>query len=1596
MRLNWAVLILMIISPVLFGTENANPAGSKQESKAPDSIVFLMSRAIDASTGSGDKWIAALIEAVFEFKFAAIDGFVMVHPDIVRRNMPEHADLSKVPSNSRYLETAGKLRADYAGIQKFELSGKDIFYYLEITSVKDKKLVGTVELEFKIVDLGSSLDRIIEMILKELKITPQKELARFMRMPAIGNKLRNIKRLGEIVISERFTSGSDPQTIAQEYRSVCDADQSLLVGFYRAGMFFESIGKPNEASQAFNLLFMSLPEYLPIYIPLARNFRKARQYEDAVRIAMLGEQRGIKSTELISEKAMALEKLGKVEDAEKAYKAILEKNSNDPYALLYYARKNNDEGKAKPALEYSQRLLKINSASGLANMERGRSLMLLSQKTEAIKAFNKAIESMPNDPDPYIYLGDLYCEMGKYEDAFALYSKILKGSDNIDLYIKAANACEKAGDSKKALNILKPMESRYSNHGGLQRELGLLELANGDTVKAKSLLEASIRSNSENESVLMALGWIYNAAADYEKAIKMFTLAMSKTKNKSKAKLGMAMVFIRQGNSSSAITLLKEVSPDDLNEPGMNRLLGDSFFSNGEKKKALDYYKKERKYAASDTVLQARIATLAYETGTTQEARIELEKLVKMGAGGSNALYHLGVLSLRLKDTKGAESYFAKAEIMGKADADTYYLIGKECAKLGMSDRAVLSFESCLKLNPSKDSAWVMLTEILEKTGKDSAAAEAHLKLYLIDKTKYSRNLAIAGKKFEKAGLKDKAKNAYAMFIQNRHSDPEVNVRLAFIEAESKNYKRVIDLLKDLQPSQINTNEALILAEAYCYTNQYEPAIKHLDYVLKTSPQNVRAVELSAVANDKTNNTDKAILMYRKYLQTSKEPNGEYAFRLAFLYEQKKDMKNALDQYARNIKSFSDDYRNYDRIARLYAESGKWKLAVPMLEKALAFKEASQDLNELLAKGLASTGDGAQAVESYKNYLQKSPKDSTAWIELGELYFNQKKYIEAAQSFEKALSIMRRNFGLFKKTGISYVNAGQHSKAAEALKNAFELNNNDIETITLLADCYREIKAVSYLTNLLIQWTKIDPKNFEIRKELGELLLAQSKTADAAVILEEAVLLKNCADGIHVTLTEIYEKLGMEDKKVYHLQAALNCSPRDPELTYKIALYFYNRKDYVKAREYLNKTVSLSSKHAEANYLLGACLLMENKAKQATTYFSRAVNSDPQNMQYRLALAEGLYGENKIDKALEIVRPVVLQQRPEPAALRLAGLLFKAMGQSDTAKQILRDAVAANSDCFECVAALGDLYFDEAQYREASKYYQTAINKGGYSQDAAIKLARSYHFMGDFDRSRKIYTEILKNDPDNGEALYRLAHWYIKNNQLDEAKRLVIGSKTKTGWHFLIDGEISEAEKNMNSAVVAYSKALKMIPEVPEVQAAGGRISLAKRKFSAAVIYFGKAMAGDPENTELFLNLGMAYEGSNDYLTALELYKEVMRREPNNDDVYYYMARICSKQKNHQEAIQYLQEGIRRNKKSETLYMVLGHEYRSLKNLNMALDSYFKAVRLDEEQNKEAYRYIGNIYYLKKDEKNARRYFEKYISVGGQNADKVEKILKRL
>ena len=88
--------------------------------------------------------------------------------------------------------------------------------------------------------------------------------------------------------------------------------------------------------------------------------------------------------------------------------------------------------------------------------------MLLKKSEAAIKAFTDAKTHLKGDPEPSIYLGDLFVSSGKYSRALQHYEEVLKKSpDNVDLFMKAASAAEKSGDTKKALSILKQIEPRF-------------------------------------------------------------------------------------------------------------------------------------------------------------------------------------------------------------------------------------------------------------------------------------------------------------------------------------------------------------------------------------------------------------------------------------------------------------------------------------------------------------------------------------------------------------------------------------------------------------------------------------------------------------------------------------------------------------------------------------------------------------------------------------------------------------------------------------------------------------------------------------------------------------------------------------------------------------------------------------------------------------------------------------------------------------------------------------------------------------------------------------------------------------------------------
>jgi tetratricopeptide (TPR) repeat protein len=77
------------------------------------------------------------------------------------------------------------------------------------------------------------------------------------------------------------------------------------------------------------------------------------------------------------------------------------------------------------------------------------------------------------------------------------------------------------------------------------------------------------------------------------------------------------------------------------------------------------------------------------------------------------------------------------------------------------------------------------------------------------------------------------------------------------------------------------------------------------------------------------------------------------------------------------------------------------------------------------------------------------------------------------------------------------------------------------------------------------------------------------------------------------------------------------------------------------------------------------------------------------------------------------------------------------------------------------------------------------------------------------------------------------------------------------------------------------------------------------------------------------------------------------------------------------------------------LNMAMGHVLRALDNSRQAVEAYEQALRRGGDEYRDAYMYIGFIYYKQLDNEKSLKYLKKYKKKGGDNP-KVDGLIEEL
>jgi tetratricopeptide (TPR) repeat protein len=80
------------------------------------------------------------------------------------------------------------------------------------------------------------------------------------------------------------------------------------------------------------------------------------------------------------------------------------------------------------------------------------------------------------------------------------------------------------------------------------------------------------------------------------------------------------------------------------------------------------------------------------------------------------------------------------------------------------------------------------------------------------------------------------------------------------------------------------------------------------------------------------------------------------------------------------------------------------------------------------------------AIQNYKTYLDKNPKDADARVDMGVCYFNLQDFPSAIKEMETALKYVPNHQIAHLNLGVVNLSAGNIEKSKEWLKKAYNLN----------------------------------------------------------------------------------------------------------------------------------------------------------------------------------------------------------------------------------------------------------------------------------------------------------------------------------------------------------------------------------------------------------------------------------------------------------------------------------------------------------------------------------------------------------------------------
>lgn len=459
----------------------------------------------------------------------------------------------------------------------------------------------------------------------------------------------------------------------------------------------------------------------------------------------------------------------------------------------------------------------------------------------------------------------------------------------------------------------------------------------------------------------------------------------------------------------------------------------------------------------------------------------------------------------------------------------------------------------------------------------------------------------------------------------------------------------------------------------------------------------------------------------------------------------------------------------------------------------------------------------------------------------------------------------------------------------------------------------------------------------------------------------------------HIALASLYLDEPGSEVLVDRFVKTHSQHPKAGQLYGDLGQYYYEREDYTKAIDFLEKAIAQNATGTQ---------MAKNK--------------------YRLAIA--YFNTQDVNRALPLLNQIKLDPDAEdaPAASYYAGVInYRNNNFTEAVADFKR---VANNPTYQNDVPnwIAQSLYRERQFDQLLAYTEPLLRRGGNSlADVGLVTAEVYYQQGKFDRAIPYYKNYLaaKGAKVPGAVKFRYGQSLFRTGKFEEAiaqlKPLASGKDTVAQYAAYTMGISYLQTQNPTYALTAFDQAgrlnfNKAIQEEALFNHAKVQVDLnngadAVKELNA----FLQRYPNSPFENEANELLSEAYFASNNYPAAIAYIEKLKRRTPKINATYqrltynqavndYNAERYAQAQANFDKSLSVQADTELRQQaqfwKAET--------YSAQKQYDTAIPLYASIAKTPGDLGSKSLYALGYAYYNKKDYPRALTYFRDYLSKG--------------